>query len=287
MATGTPNEAQIEYWNGPRGEFWVTEQELRDQELAAFGDAALRAAAPRPGESVVDVGCGCGATTLALADLVGEGGFTLGVDVSEPMLARARQRAAGRARVRFERADAASYPFDGSADLVFSRFGVMFFDEPEVAFANLRRALRPGGRVAFVCWRSLDQNEWMSVAFDAVRKVVPPSRPLPSPEAPGPLAFARAERVVGILERAGFAGARFTEYDHAIAVGGGRGLDVAALDALTVGPTARYLADASEADRARALEATKRALAPRARGDVIELNGAVWIVTADAPPPTG
>jgi SAM-dependent methyltransferase len=280
MPDASPNRAQIDYWNGPRGDFWVAEQEARDRELSFFGDSALRAAAPRAGEHVVDVGCGCGATTLALASAVGPSGSVLGIDVSGQMLARAAERALGLTHIRFERVDASLFPFDGSANLAFSRFGVMFFDDPRAAFTNIRRALVPGGRLAFACWRSLADNQWMNVAFNSVRAVVSSALVVPPADTPGPLAFADATRVRSILESAGFEDASFVPLDHPMALGGNRGLDAAAKDALTLGPTARLLSDASDDDRAKAFVAARKALEPYARGDAVELAGAVWIVTA-------
>ncbi len=275
-----PNREQIELWNGPRGEFWVTEQELRDRELAFFGDATLAAAAAVAGDRVVDVGCGCGATTLALAAAVGPRGSVLGVDVSRPMLARAAERSVGLSQVRLEAADAATFPFDGSANAVVSRFGVMFFDDPRAAFTNLRGALRHGGKLAFVCWRSLAKNGWMNVAFEAVRPLVPSSVVTPRADAAGPLAFADPARVRSILEGAGFSDVSLEPLDHPMPLGGNRGLDAAAADALTVGPTARLLLDASEELRAKALAAARGALQPFVRGDSVELRGAAWLVTA-------
>jgi SAM-dependent methyltransferase len=282
MSPAAPNRSQIDYWNGPRGQVWVDEQELRDRELAVFGDAAVRAAAPRSGERVVDIGCGCGVSVLALAEAVGPEGSVLGVDVSKPMLARAAQRAAGLASVRLELADAATYAFDGTADLVFSRFGVMFFDDPTAAFTNLRRALGPAGRLAFVCWRSLAENAWMNVVFGAIRPLVAPGQPPAAPDAPGPLAFADPVRVRAILEASGFVGIALDPVTHSMPLGGNRGLAAAAADALTVGPAARLLVDATGETRALALAAATRALEPYLDGDRVELDGAAWIVTARA-----
>jgi SAM-dependent methyltransferase len=213
---------------------------------------------------------------------VGEKGSVLGVDVSKQMLARASTRAAELRHVRFELADAATYAFDGSAEIVFSRFGVMFFDDPILAFKNVRRALTSSGRLAFVCWRALDENDWMRVAFEAVRPLITPARPSPPPHAPGPLAFADAARVRSILEQASFRDIQFAPKDHPMPLGGNRGLDAAAADALTVGPAARLLIDATPGDRARALAAARQALEPYAQGDRVELKGAAWLVTARA-----
>ena len=184
-----PNAEQVRYWNEVAGPRWVRFQEGLDRQLAALAEAALGRAAPAPGEAVLDVGCGCGATTLELGRRVGGSGRALGVDISRPMLERARARAqaaggAGRLR-RGRRADG---EFEaGAFDLLFSRFGVMFFTDPAAAFANLRRALRPGGRVAFLCWQRFADNPWMLVPLGAVAQHVSlplrrvrPTRPVPS-----------------------------------------------------------------------------------------------------------
>ncbi|MHB8417087.1 MAG: class I SAM-dependent methyltransferase [Myxococcales bacterium] len=275
-----PNEEQIAYWNGDRGRSWVADQELRDRTLAPFGEAALRRAEPRPGERAVDVGCGCGASVLALAAAVGPTGHVLGIDVSQPMLGRARVRAAGLAQVELRCADAASHPFDGRADLLYSRFGVMFFDDPPAAFSNLRRALAPGRRLAFACWRSLAENEWMAVPAQAVRAVLPEAPALPS--GPGPLSLADPALLRALLAGAGFAEIVLEPFDHPIPLGQGRGLDAAAAEAVTLGPAARLLAQADEATRSAALAAVRAALAPLLRGERIELGGGAWLVSARA-----
>src|SRR6202012_5499402 len=156
------NADQIAYWNGPNGQRWTDRQAEQDVLLAPVTQALIDRAAPRPGERIIDVGCGCGGTSMALASRVAPAGFVLGVDISGPMLSRARQLAPKELPVDFVLADATVYPFDpGSFDLLVSRFGVMFFAEPAVSFSNLRRALRPNGRVAFACWRAPRENPWM------------------------------------------------------------------------------------------------------------------------------
>ncbi len=282
MNPDQPNDEQIAYWNGLRGETWVREQETMDRALEPFGRAALEQAAPRAGESVIDVGCGCGATALALAAAVGATGSVVGVDISAPMLARARERARGLPQVSFVERDAATHAFEARADLLFSRFGVMFFADPSAAFSNLRRALAPRGRVAFICWRTLEENVWLAVPLAAARRIVQPATPLPPADAPGPLAFADAARVQGILGRAGFADVRFAPFDHVMPLGDGRGLDAAAEQALTLGPTARMLAAANldEATLARVRREIRDSLAPYAVSSVVSLPAAAWIVTA-------
>src|SRR5712671_7921249 len=149
------NADQIAYWNGPGGQHWTERQQVQDILLAPVSDILIDRAKPRAGERIVDVGCGCGATTIAFAQRVGPAGHVFGIDVSAPMLARARQMAPAGIPVDFVLADATVYPFDSeNCDLMVSRFGVMFFAQPAVSFANMRRALRRPGRLTFACCRA-------------------------------------------------------------------------------------------------------------------------------------
>ena len=195
-----PNAAQIDYWNATAGPSWVAAQEGLDIELRPWGEKAIATLAPVAGARMIDVGCGCGATTLMLAERVGPGGRVLGADISAPMLALARQRAeaAGLAQASFIQADAQTHAFE-PADGVFSRFGVMFFADPAAAFANLRAALTERGRVVFVCWRALEHNPWMGVPVAAIAPLLPQAPQAPQPGAPGPFAFADGDRVHAIL----------------------------------------------------------------------------------------
>ncbi|HLG01741.1 MAG TPA: methyltransferase domain-containing protein, partial [Acidimicrobiia bacterium] len=189
-----PNDEQAEYWDGPGGEHWVAEAYRYSRMTGPLGEVLVEAADPQPGERVLDVGCGMGATTLAAAERVLPGGSALGVDLSGPMLAVARERAnrGGLTHVAFEQADAQVRPFDpGSFDLAISRFGVMFFDDPNAAFANLGRALRSGGRLEFVCWQGLFDNEWLAVPVAAALQHVPVPE-MGEPGAPGPFSLADA-----------------------------------------------------------------------------------------------
>src|SRR3954470_23783743 len=174
------NAEQREYWNSDEGAIWVTDETRYDEMLAPFAAALLDAAVPTPDATVLDVGCGTGATTIAAARLA-SGGVTTGIDISGPMIEGARRRAAreGVPNVAFEVCDAQAEPIPTRPDLLVSRFGVMFFDDPVVAFTNLRGAIAPGGRMAFVCWQPLFVNEWMTVPALAVAEHVP----LPEPPA--------------------------------------------------------------------------------------------------------
>jgi SAM-dependent methyltransferase len=283
-ATG-PNAEQIEYWNSPQARRWVDLQERLDALIEPFGALAVAGAAPEAGERVIDVGCGCGSTSFALATRVGPTGHVLGVDISAVMLARARERAhdAGAANVEFANADAQTHEFAaGRWDAICSRFGVMFFADPASAFANLRRALRRGGRVSFACWRALPENPWVTVPLAALATVLtPPPPPPPPPGAPGPFSFGDPERVRGILGSAGFEEVELAPHEAALRLGGD--LDEAVTFALTAGPASRLIANASPEERTRAERAVRDALAPQARGGAVSLSGAVWLVRARNP----
>lgn len=280
LASEGPNAEQIKYWN-EQGPKWVRLQARLDLQLRPLGVRAMERAAIAPGERILDVGCGCGETTLEMARRVGPAGAVVGVDLSTLALERARQRAdeAGFQHVRFENADAQTVAFlPASFDMVFSRFGVMFFSDPVAAFINLRGALRPAGRLAFVCWRSVQQNPWMMIPLAAVAQHVALPAP-PAPEAPGPFAFADAERVRGILTQAGFGALHFEAVDETLAIGGGGALDQAVDFVLQIGPVAAALREAGEGARAAAAVAVRDAVAPFYTPQGVRMAAAAWIVT--------
>ncbi len=277
-ANDASNAAEIEYWNGPVAERWVREQTTLDRVLAPFGEAALQSAALAAGERVLDVGCGAGAMSLALAHRVGPKGSVLGVDISGPLLSRARERAKGKPNVEFVQADASEHAFEPESDVVFSRFGVMFFHDPVGAFTNLRRALREGGRFCFACWRSLEENIWMRVPVDAALSVVPQSAPPFSGDGPGPLSLADRGRVERTLAAAGLEDVQLQAFD-ADFVFSEAGLDEAVRFATQIGPAARILSGVEDADlRERAAKAIAAALSPHLRGQRVAVRGGAWIV---------
>lgn len=281
------NVEQSEYWNEVAGPRWVALQERLDAQLGALGRVMLGAAELAPGERVLDVGCGCGDTSLQAARQVEPGGSVLGLDLSEPMLARARERAAaaGVAGLRFERGDAQTHALPaGSLDAVISRFGVMFFADPEQAFAHLAEALVPGGRFAFVCWQAMDRNPWMAAPLAAVAQLVP-LPPAPAPHAPGPFALADGDRVRALLAGAGLEAIEVGELRGELPVGGASSLEEAGEFLIEVGPAGRALreAGADEALRRRAASAAGEALRPWSRSAGILAPYAAWIVSARRP----
>ena len=274
------NADQIAYWNGPGGEHWTERQPLQDILLAPISQILIDSAAASPGERIIDVGCGCGSTSIALAQAVAPSGFVLGVDISAPMLARARQLAPKTLPVDFVLADATVHPFDpASFDLLVSRFGVMFFAEPALSFANLRRALKPAGRLAFACWREPRENPMLMTPLQAAYKHVP-KLPQPGPEDPGPFSFASEERVKRILREAGFVDVAIVPRNLSLDIAIGRGLEAAVQGAIEIGPASRALHDHPEDVRAAAKESIREALKPFVRGESVPLPAAIWIVTA-------
>lgn len=274
------HKEQVDYWNGPAGAKWVEEQERMDTVLAPVSELLFDKAAVRPGETVLDVGCGCGSTALELARRVGPKGHVLGIDVSEPMLGHARHRGRHLPHVKFIHADAAHHPFDKPfADLMVSRFGVMFFGDPALAFRNLRTALVGGGRTVFACWRTIAENPWMQVPLHAAYEHVA-RLPKPGPEDPGPLSFADPERVTRILTAAGFAKPRFTPADLPIDIAAGEGLENAVSQSMKIGPTSRALQDQPDAVRAKVANSIRAVLKPYAKGNAVALNGGIWLVEA-------
>jgi ubiquinone/menaquinone biosynthesis C-methylase UbiE len=276
------NTDQIAYWNGPGGQRWANRQQAQDVLLGPVADILIDRASPAAGERIIDVGCGSGATTIAFAQKVGPSGHALGIDVSGPMLARARQSAPPQLPVDFVLADATIYPFDpASSDLLASRFGVMFFADPAASFANMRKALRRSGRLAFACWREPRDNPWMMAPLQAVYKHVP-KLPQQGPEDPGPFAFASEARVNRILSEAGFTGIAMEPCPLSLDVAIGGGLDAAVQGALEIGPANRALEGASADVRAAATHSIREVLAPFVRGQAVTLAGSIWIVTARA-----
>jgi SAM-dependent methyltransferase len=285
MAEQTGDQATD--WSDQSGERWVAHQARLDAMLAVFGQAAIEAAAPVMGERVLDVGCGAGASSLALAALVGPRGQVLGVDISETLIDRARALTPQDTPVLFRVADASSSELpEGGFDILYSRFGAMFFRDPTGAFAHMRRALRPGGRVAFVCWRGVAENDWMRLPMGAIKGILPPTAP-PDPEAPGPFSFGDRDRVARILTAAGFIDIAIEPFDASVEFGKGATRDAAIDDAvemtLDVGPLSRVLADQPDDIRARASAAVRAAFADRPGERSVMIDGAAWIVTARNP----
>jgi SAM-dependent methyltransferase len=282
MDASGPNAEQITYWNEQTGPKWVAEQAALDRMIAPFGERAMAALGVAAGHDVVDVGCGCGDTSLELGRRVTASGSVLGVDISAPMLGRARERAKaeGLAHVHFAAADAQTHRFPpASADRIFSRFGVMFFAEPPGAFANLRATLRPDGRLGFVCWQPVTENHWMLVPVMAAAQIVALPPP-PPPDAPGPFQLGDKDKLAGVLSAAGFRDVAIESFAPKIVVGGGRDLDQTVAFVLQLGPVGAVLRQQPDADMARVSAAVREAIAPYETPEGVAMPSATWIVTA-------
>jgi|SoiMethySBSTD1v2_1073268.scaffolds.fasta_scaffold00468_28 SAM-dependent methyltransferase len=281
-ADTTPNEAMADNWNGPGGQHWVAHADRHDRALAAYGEAVLAAARVAAGDRVLDVGCGTGALTRAAARRAHDGS-ALGVDIGQPLVDAARAataREGGPANVTFERADAQTRPFPaGALDLVISRFGVMFFDDPDAAFANLRQGLAGDGRLVFACWKPLADNDWMLVPTGAIatHTGLPEEK---GPDEPGPFALADPERVRALLTGTGFTAVGFDEVSHPLWLG--TDLDDA-VGYVQGQPLARSLFEGrTPAVIDRAIVALRAALEPHVGPDGVALAGRAWVVTARA-----
>jgi ubiquinone/menaquinone biosynthesis C-methylase UbiE len=274
------NADQAAYWNGVAGQRWIDRQETLDLVLTPIQDILLARAAVVPGERIIDIGCGCGTSTIALARQTGRAGHVIGVDISRPMLAQARERAPADLPLEFVLADATVHPFiPGSADLLFSRFGVMFFANPTLSFANMRTALRHEGRLIFASWREPRLNPWMLLPLQEAYRHVP-RLPEVGPEDPGPFSFAREERVRHILSQAGYALIGMDAVDLTLDLAVGRGLESAVAGALVIGPVSRALEGQPAEDFAKVRDAIRTALASCQKGDSVPLGASVWIATA-------
>jgi SAM-dependent methyltransferase len=278
--THQPNRDEAARWNEVSGPIWVEMQDVLNRMFAPFEAQLIEEAFPREGGRVLDIGCGAGATTLAMARRLGPTGICLGVDISAPLVAAAKARAAaeGLVSAAFVQADAQIYPFEpASFDAVISRFGVMFFDDSEAAFANIRRAARHGAKLTFVAWRSPAENPFMTTGSRAAAPLLA-NLPAPNPEAPGQFAFANADKVRRILDASGYNDIEVRPIDVPSSVAEN---DLLAY-ATKLGPVGMALRDADERTRARTAEALRVAFVPYIENGAARYTAACWLVSARA-----
>ena len=275
------NEAQAGFWEAA-GPVWEERQEQLDAHLREHGLKAIDVLAPQSGETIVDIGSGTGTSSFQLAERVGDGGRVIGCDISSTMCDAARTRAdtLGITNVEFVAADAHAYPFESSADAVFSRFGVMFFGDPKGAFANIRTALRPGGRIGFVCWQAPVVNPWITKALEAARKHVE----LPfgtDPRAPGGFAFADPEWVREVLTAAGFADVGIEPFEAPAHLG--PDIDSAVQFLMGINPATAGIAERDAALASRLFADVADVLRPHLTDTGVVTDSATWVVTATSP----
>jgi SAM-dependent methyltransferase len=278
--TNTPNASQFEAWNGESGYRWVARADERDRVIAPVADVLLATAAPTHGTRVLDVGCGCGATTLMAATQVGSAGWVLGVDLSEPMLEVARQRAGvtGALNATFMHADAQTHRFEpASVDLVISRFGTMFFSDPDAAFSNIATALRSGGRLCLATWQPLAANEWLMVPGAAL--LAHADLPATPTEGPGMFAQSDPSKVRATLSAAGFSDITIGATELTFTVG--QTIDNAVDHLADSGPGRALLETIDEGPaREAALADVRDALAEHNDNSGVRLGGGIWLITA-------
>jgi len=267
------------------GEAWVRMQDRTDALIDPLGRVAIERLGIAAGARVLDVGCGCGQTLLQLADIAGPSGHVLGVDISPPMLARAGERVAGRPTIALALGDAQTYAFaPGAFDALYSRFGVMFFDDPRAAFRNLRAAARSDGRLSFVCWQDLAKNPWAARPLEAVMRLLPPSA-MPDmlrEGRPGPFFMADPARVRAILGAAGWRDVSLEPVEMPLHLGGAATLDEAVEYSLQIGSAARAMEGAPAALKPQLEAAIRGALAPFASARGVFMDGAAFVVVARA-----
>jgi SAM-dependent methyltransferase len=277
QAARQTNDEQTTLWNGAAGHAWVEMQALLDRVMQPFETLLTNAVAARKPSRLLDVGCGTGATTIAAAKAIEADAACVGVDVSEPMLALARARAEREdARATFVRADAQTHRFDPPAfDMIISRFGVMFFDDPVAAFANLRRAATEDAELRFLSWRGTAENPFMLVAERAAAPFLPHMPPR-DPDAPGQLTFADARRVERILTDSGWADVAIEPIDVACRFPE----DQLVRWFTQLGPLGRVLHEADAETRNRIIDTVRPAYDAFVHGDEVRFDAAAWLVVA-------
>lgn len=277
----SPNQGQVQAWNGGESVHYVTHADRYDRQLAMFTAALLHRAALAADDVVLDVGCGCGVTTLMIADRVRR---VLGLDISHPLVEIGNHRAldAGVANADFVVADAQTHEFaDGEFTLVVSQFGLMFFDDPEAAFANLRRSLAPGGRLSFVCWQDLEANEWLSIVARAVARYCD----LPDfggrAGGPGMFALKQPEETTALLEATGFGEVEIEPVATTVLLAGGGTVEESLEFLLGMGMVRGLLGRLADDERELAIEEIRSVLAERHEREVgVTLGASGWLVAA-------
>jgi SAM-dependent methyltransferase len=278
--TARANAEQFEAWNGDSGQRWVVDADRRDSVLCPIADLLLHHAAITPDERVLDVGCGCGATTIAAAQVTGPNGVVTGVDLSAPMLRVARDRASasGCETVSFAHADAQTDPLGGPFDVAISRFGTMFFSDPTAAFTNVAHHLNAQGRLCIVTWQPLAANEWLLVPGAALLRFgnLPDGA---DPGGPGMFAQSDPDTIELALVTAGFDGITITP--AAMELNFGRSVDDAVDYLADSGPGRAILDTIPTGRHDEAIGAVHHALLPHLHADRgVTLNAAVWVATA-------
>ena len=276
------NSKQKEFWSGKGGDYWVVKQNEMDFMLNPLGEKALAKLDLKADSNVLDVGCGCGATTLEIAKKV-TNGIVTGLDISIPMLDQAKSQSSiqGISNVDFRVFDVQVDQLDNEEyDNVYSRFGVMFFEDPYEAFKNIHASMKNGGKLSFVCWQDPTLNPWQSLSLQVIKEYL--DMPSPPPRSPGPFAFQEKDYVQGILEQSGFSKIYFDDNQEEITMFSGKTLQDASEDYLAINPVVtEMLKDSPDNLKIEIVESLKEAFAEFYMGDGLLFPSATWIVTAE------
>ena len=279
-ATNNSNNAQADYWTNEGGPSWVRHERRYERMLQPFDDALIGALRPVSGDRILEIGCGFGATSIALA---ASGAAVHGVDIAPPMIGRARERVQGTAeQITFAVADAQEVDLGGPYDTAVSRFGVMFFADPVRAFTNIAASVRSGGNLAFVCWQSLDRNPWLGLPIEVLRSFTgAPAGPAAlAPGAPNPLAFADPAHTEDILRRSGWTCIEFEPVEPLLSIGGDDGINGAVELALNGSSVKALLEGDNGTLRAQVADALTERFAEFVTGDTVLMQSSAWLVTA-------
>jgi ubiquinone/menaquinone biosynthesis C-methylase UbiE len=275
------NAKQKEFWSGKGGDYWVVKQNEMDIMLNPLGEKALAKLDLKSNSKVLDIGCGCGATTLEIAKKVSDGTVT-GLDISVPMLNQAKSEASiqGIPNVDFRVVDVQIEQLPSKEyDYVYSRFGVMFFEDPFEAFRNISSSVKEGGKLSFVCWQDPYLNPWQSLSIQVIRGYL--DIPSPPPRSPGPFAFQEKDYVKDILEQSGFSYISLDDNQEDITMFAGKSLQEASEDYLAINPVVtEMLKDSPDSLKAKIVESLKEAFSEYHKGDGLLFPSATWIVSA-------
>ncbi len=279
--------ASMDDWKGDLGRTWGDYTAIMDRMLSPFGDAAQEQLGDIAGKTVLDLGCGGGESTVRLAKAVGANGVAIGVDVSSDLIALANEqrRRAGADNMALLSADASKLSLGAPADALYSRFGAMFFDHPIDAFARIRSQMKPGAKASIICWRGFKENPWAFAPFIAAADLLPKVPPTP-PGAPGPFAWSKPdESAIPYLTKSGWKNIRVRPVDHEIVMGAGiegDPLEAALHFAMKIGPLSSRMEDLNDAQRSKINDAVRKGLENHIMKGAVRVNGACWLITAEA-----
>ena len=275
------NKNQRDFWSGKGGDIWVERQNAMDTMLGPLGEAALNKLNLNEGENVLDIGCGCGHTTLNIAKRISPDGQVTGLDISKPMLKRAKE-SANEMSISNASFNCVDVQTDDMGEEVysaaFSRFGVMFFEDPIAAFHNINKSLITGASLSFVCWQSPALNPWQSLFIEAVKKYV--DLPSPPPRSPSPFAFMESEYVSSILEESNFQNIMIEGHEAEVNMFSGRSLSDSVKDYISINPVVSgMLKDSTEQEKTEIINSAIEAFSPYYSAKGLMFPSATWLVT--------